>query len=97
MIKPVYTSAAREDLANILAYIARDKPQAAVEWMHKIEAKCLLIAEQPKMGKLQPRLGVGVRSNFVGRYVIFHRENSERVEILRVIPGDRNITTIGQP
>ena len=39
MTKPVYTSAARQDLADILAYIARDKPRAAAEWVEKIEAK----------------------------------------------------------
>lgn len=94
MTKPVYTSAARQDLADILAYIARDKPRAAVEWVKKIEAKCLLIAEQPAMGDLQRQLGLGVRSNLVGRYVIFHRQTNDRVEILRVIPGDRNITTL---
>ncbi|HUG70962.1 MAG TPA: type II toxin-antitoxin system RelE/ParE family toxin [Pirellulaceae bacterium] len=69
MTKPVYTSAARQDLADILAYIARDKPRAAVEWVEKIEAKCLLIADQPAMGDLQRQLGVGVRANLVGRYV----------------------------
>ena len=94
MTKPVYTSAARQDLVDILAYIARDKPRAAVEWVEKIEAKCLLLAEQPVMGELQRHLGVGVRSNVVGRYVIFHRQSKDRVEILRVIPGDRNITTL---
>ena len=88
---PVYTTAARQDLAGILAYIAHDKPRAAVEWVDKIEAKCLLIASQPAMGELRLQLGVGVRSNVVGRYVIFHRQTNDCVEILRVIPGDRNI------
>jgi len=94
MTKPFYTSAARDDLADILKYIARDKPDAAVAWVEKIEAKCLLIAAQPEIGELHTKLGNNVRANFVGRYVIFHRENGERVEILRVIPGDRNITTL---
>ena len=94
MTKPVYTSAARQDLADLLAYIARDKPRAAVEWVERIEARCLLIAEQPEMGELQRQLGVGIRSNVVGRYVIFHRRTNDRVEILRVIPGDRNVTAL---
>ena len=63
MTKPVYTFAARQDLADILAYIARDKPRAAVEWVEKIEAKCLRIAEQPAMGERRPQLGTGVRSS----------------------------------
>jgi len=94
MTKPAYTSAARQDLADILTCIARDKPRAAIEWVEKIEAKCLLIASQPAMGELHRQLGAGVRSNVVGRYVIFHRKSNDQIEILRVIPGDRNITAL---
>jgi toxin ParE1/3/4 len=94
MSKPFYTSAAHQDLADILDYIARDKPTAALGWVEKIEAKCLLIAQNPGIGELQPHLGEGVRASVVGRYVIFHRVADDRVEILRVIPGDRNTTRL---
>ena len=91
MTKPFYTSAAQQDLADILTYIAKDKPGAALRWVGKIEAKCLTIAENPSFGDLQRHLGDGVRANSVGRFVIFHREANNRVEILRVIPGDKDI------
>ncbi len=91
MMSPLYTSAARQDLVDILKYIAQDKPDAAVAWIAKIEAKCLLLAENPTLGELHPNFGAAVRATTVGRYVIFHREVGGRVEILRVIPGDRNI------
>ena len=94
MRKPLYTTAAQEDLVSILRYISRDKPNAAVSWVEKIEDKCLLIASQPEMGELRPKLGSDVRCNFVGRYVIFHRKHADTAEILRVIPGDRNITKL---
>ena len=94
MTKPFYTSAARQDLVDILSYISRDKPDAAIAWVEKIEAKCLLIASQPKMGELKSPLGRDVRANMVGRYVIFHRRSKDTVEILRVIAGDRNITKL---
>ena len=94
MTKPLYTSAAYKDLADILDYIAPDKPMAALQWIEKIEAKCLFISTKPGIGEAQPHLGEGVRSTFVGRYVIFHREVNEQVAILRVIPGDRNITRL---
>ena len=94
MKKPLYTTAAQEDLIGILRYISQDKPNAAVSWVEKIEAKCLLIASQPEIGELQPKLGHYVRCNVVGRYVIFHRKHEDTVEILRVIPGDRNITKL---
>ena len=91
MTKPFYTSAAQQDLADIVTFIAKDKPGAALGWVGKIEAKCFTIAENPSFGDLQRHLGEGVRANAVGRYVIFHREANNRVEILRVIPGDKDI------
>ncbi|MCE9553957.1 MAG: type II toxin-antitoxin system RelE/ParE family toxin [Planctomycetes bacterium] len=92
MTKPFYTSAAQQDFADILNYIARDNPSAAVAWVEKVEAKCLTIAKNPSLGDMQRHLGDGIRASVVGRYVIFYREANHRVEILRVIPGDRNIT-----
>ncbi|WP_164102596.1 type II toxin-antitoxin system RelE/ParE family toxin [Candidatus Laterigemmans baculatus] len=94
MPKPFYTSAAIRDLEEILAFIAQDKPNAATEWVEKIEAKCLLIASSPEIGEAMPRLGAGVRANSIGRYIIFHRFVSNRLEILRVLPGERNITSL---
>jgi len=94
MKKPLYTTAANEDLVGILRYISQDKPAAARSWVEKIEDKCLLIASHPEMGERRPRLGSDVRCNFVGRYVIFHRKLDDTAQILRVIPGDRNITKL---
>ncbi len=94
MSKPFYTRAAKQDLTEILLYIAQDKPDAAFAWLEKIETKCVLIATTPEIGESKPQLGVGVRASVVGRYVIFHRLANDRVEILRVIPGDRNITEL---
>lgn len=94
MSKPHYTSAARDDLRDILLYVAQDKPDAALNLIDKIEAKCLLISNAPELGEAKPEFGDGVRASFVGRYVIFYRPNQKRVEILRVLSGDRNITQL---
>ncbi|REJ95767.1 MAG: type II toxin-antitoxin system RelE/ParE family toxin [Planctomycetota bacterium] len=94
MTKPFYTTAAQQDLADILRYIAQDKPGVALAWIEKIEAKCLSIADNPSFGELYRHLGEGVRASAVGRYVIFHREANNRVEILRIIPGDRDVTRL---
>ncbi len=91
MSQPYYTSAAQQDLTDILMCIAKDKPDAALAWIEKIEAKCLLIASSPEIGKSKPAIGKNVRASVVGRYVIFHRRVNDQVDILRVIPGDRNI------
>ena len=89
MKTPLYTPAARQDLIDILNYISRDKPDAALAWVERIESACLLISKNPAMGELYPHLGEGVRATTVGRYIVFHRESNEQAVILRVLTGDR--------
>ncbi len=90
----LYFGSSARPIAEILMYIAEDKPDAALAWVEKIEAKCLLIAASPENGESKPELGKNVRASFVGRYVIFHRRANDQVDILRVIPGDRHISEL---
>ena len=94
MTKPLYTTAAIEDLESILEFISRDKPRAAIGWVSRLEEKCISIAENPRSGQMMPHLGKGVRASVLGRYMIFHRVSGERVEILRVIPGGPDVTSL---
>ena len=94
MTKPLYTTAAIEDLESILEFISQDKPRAAVRWVSRLEEKCIAISESPESGQMVPHLGDGVRASVLGRYMIFHRISNERVEILRVIPGGPDVTSL---
>lgn len=87
-------ASARQDLADIFDYIARDKPIAAGNWVSKIEQKCELIATTPEFGEVRPELGGDIRSSTVGRYVIFYRPIENGIEVLRVILGDREIRSL---
>ena len=71
MAKLVFAPAAQQDLSDIFDYIARDKPNAAANWVETIEQKCRLIATTPEFGEKRPEFGSDIRSSTVGRYVIF--------------------------
>ena len=86
--------AAHEDLSDIFDYIARDKPIAAANWVATIERKCKLIATTPEFGDRRPEYGGDIRSSTVGRYVIFFRPIEDGIEVVRVIPGDRDIRSL---
>jgi toxin ParE1/3/4 len=85
---------ARQDLTDIFEYIARDKPVAAANWIDTIESKCELIASAPELGEMRGEYGTDVRSSVVGRYVIFYRPFEDGIEVIRVIPGDRDIRSL---
>ena len=94
MAKLRIVASARQDLADIFDYIARDKPIAAANWIGKIEEKCELIATTPEFGAARSELGSDIRSSTLGRYVIFYRPVENGIEVLRVIPGDREIRSL---
>ena len=94
MANLIIVASARQDLADIFDYIARDKPIAAKKWVRKIEEKCELIATTPESGQVRPELGGEIRSSTLGRYVIFYRPIANGVEVLRVIPGDCEIRSL---
>lgn len=91
---PQYTLAAIRDLESILEFISKDKPGAAVQWVARIENKCLSIASSPATGQQMPQLGRDVRASVLGRYMIFHRHVGGQLEVLRIIPGGPEVTSL---
>ena len=94
MSKPRYTLAALEDLESILEFIAKDSPGTAVNWVRQIEKKCVSIASIPETGQTMPHLGTGVRASVLGRYMIFHRSTGDHVEILHIMPGGADVSSL---
>lgn len=91
MARLQFSADARRDLKEINLYIARDKLDAARKWVHRIRSKCKLLAKNPQLGDAHEEFGKGVRSSYLGHYIIFFRVKGEFVEIMRVMRGDRDI------
>ena len=84
-----YPAASKEDLKEIARFIAKDNPNAARQWVAKLREKCRLAARHPEIGDDRSDLGEGIRSTFVGRYIIYFREKDGALEIVRVVGGDQ--------
>ena len=90
----IISPAAQRDLSDIFDYIARDKPNAAANWVEIIEQKCKLISRMPEFGEIRLEFGDGIRSSVLGRYVIFFRPIENGIQVVRVIAGDRDIRSL---
>ena len=88
------TTAAERDLSEIWEYIALDSETAADKTLREIDAQCHVLGQYPKMGQDRSDIVPGVRSFPVGNYLIFYREISQGVEIIRVLHGARNLALI---
>lgn len=81
---------AERDLEEIWSYVAEDaSPATADRLIDTIIDRFELLAEQPRVGRLRPEFGTGVRSFAVESHVIYYR-HEEDVLIARVLHGRRD-------
>jgi toxin ParE1/3/4 len=79
------------DLVNIHSYIAERNPGAAVSLAHELEEKLASLSRFSAIGRDRSNLVKGIRSVVAGNYVIFYRIEPDRVTIMRVLDGRRDI------
>jgi toxin ParE1/3/4 len=82
---------ARADIAQIWLFISNDRPGAADRLLDRFERHFELLADNLELGETCPHLLTDVRRSSVGNYIVLHRPRQDRVEILRVIHGARDV------
>jgi toxin ParE1/3/4 len=99
-LKILQRSLARQDILDLIAYIANDKPSAAQNVFAAYEHTLTVLAENPEIGWAyptdNPRLS-GFRVFPIGRYrnyLIFYRYGSDTLDVIRVLHGMRDLSTI---
>lgn len=89
------SSRAERDLDEVWLYVAEDaSPTTADRLIDEIVDRFDLLAEQPRMGRLRPEFGPGVRSISVENHVIYYRDDGQ-VQIARVLHGRRDQAAAG--
>ena len=93
-MKPFLLSpAAAQDLAEIEAYIASERPGAVAGVLDALEAACQLVADYPGVGRVRSEIDDGVMSFPVGSYVLFYYGHDDPFGIARVLHGSRDLAT----
>jgi toxin ParE1/3/4 len=85
---------AETDLDDIWCYIAQDNPDNADRFLDEIEERCQSLAQFPRMGVRREELAHDLRSLAVGNYLIFYLPIDDGIEVVRVLPGMRDIDAI---
>lgn len=85
MLSISWLASARDDLRQILSYIARDNPLAARKMKARIEAAVLPTAEHPYLHPRSDRVS-GLREIVAHpNYVVLYRVASSRIEVVNVV------------
>jgi len=94
------TPAAKADLVEILEYIAEatQSVRVAERYTQKIRAHCRHLASLPfQMGIARPDLGSELRSVPFENYIIILRYAEDRLEIINILEGHRDIPEYFSP
>ncbi|MDB5292833.1 MAG: hypothetical protein JWL69_4074 [Phycisphaerales bacterium] len=92
MARFVITPLAKADINDIVAFIRRDSRDAAKRVRAKLRRELKRLADFPGIGHLKLEANDDtLRFWSVYSYVIVYRENTNPLEILRVIHGARDI------
>jgi toxin ParE1/3/4 len=74
-----------------ITYIFERNPDAAVALAHEFEQKFVNLSRFPSIGRDRSNLIKGLRSIVLGNYVVFYRIEADRVTIMRILDGRRDI------
>lgn len=87
-----FSSQARDDLEDIVLYIARDNPLAAEAWAQKLIVAAEKAAFLPRAGRVVPELDdPDIREVLVKTYRIIYRIEPARLLVLTVFEGHRRL------
>lgn len=82
-MKVVFSSAAQKDLSDVLRYISKNKPQAALTRAAEIKTSVLKLENFPHLGRIVPEYSdAGIREIIKGLYRIVYKIDSEKDTIV---------------
>ncbi|CAL80091.1 conserved hypothetical protein; putative Plasmid stabilisation system protein [Bradyrhizobium sp. ORS 278] len=92
MTRLVVAPVAIRDLATVLGDLTEQAGErVATKYRQSFLRLFTLLEAQPGLGAPRPRLGRGVRLGIVAPYLVFYREQSDVVTVLRVLHGRQKI------
>ena len=87
---------AEEDLAEIVSYVAADRPSAAEEVAHRIEKTLQLLSKNPRLGGVpteEQLVRLGYRYLVIENYLVFYTIEGTIIYVHRIIHGARDYTS----
>ena len=86
----VWTSGARTDLDEIVAYIANDSPPSALAFLEEVSGKAESLSTLSERGRVVPEIGdPNVRELLIRTYRLFYEVRENEVTVLGVLHGAR--------
>ncbi len=89
-----YSIEAGNDLAAIWEHVASNNMSAADRILDTIETSCDRLRDFPHMGPSREDLRPGLRMLVLTEYVVLYRSLEDRIQIVRVVHGRRDLDAL---
>lgn len=91
-VRVYLTPVARQSINDAAAYLRNYSPDAAKRFRKRVQARTESLTRNPQLGRIVPEYGVQqVRELIDGDYRIWYRLYDDRIEVLAVLHGARNV------
>ena len=90
----VVTPLAQADLDGIWDHVAADNPTAADRLLERFQETFAILARHPSIGQARDELRPGLRSFSVRNYVVYFQFVEDRLRVVRVLHGARDVATL---
>ncbi len=97
-MKLIWTDPCLEDLRSIRDHIARDSEHYAADFVEEVILSVERLVRFPRIGRVVPEAqDENIRELVYQKYRIIYRLAGERIEILTVVHGSRELTGVQTP
>jgi toxin ParE1/3/4 len=90
----IISPAASQDLDEIADYFLSRNIEAGEQFFAEFNKKCQNLAKFPNMGRTYAEIEPSLRGVPLDSYIILYRVIADRVEIVRVVSGYRDLGTL---
>ncbi len=90
MVKVEWSPLARDELDEILDYIAQDSPEYAISFFEQVQEKVRDLINFPKIGRKVPEFDKpNIRELILKNYRIIYRILEDKIQIIRIFHGSK--------
>jgi toxin ParE1/3/4 len=93
----IRSRSAKEDLAEIWRFIAKDSDYYAERFIRFVDERLFHLAAHPLIGRPRDELAPGLRSFLIRHLVVFYRPVADGIEIARVLHASRDMFDSAPP
>ena len=94
MTQHIIAPEAIKDLEEIIDYFALHNVAAGEKLLTRFEQKCRYLTRFPNLGRSYKQIRLYLRGLPLDGYIIFYRVIDQKLEIMRVIKGNRNFEAL---